>query len=382
MAITATVDNNHLSVLTLGSERLDALLAMIDAARASLRLLYYIFADDGTGRRVADAMIAAAARGVRVRLIIDGFGSQTDGGSAFVMRLRDAGIEVCVFIPRLGRRYLLRNHQKMAIADAEAAPRALIGGFNVADPYFDDGPDGWRDLGVVIEGAAAAQLSGYFDALADWSGKPRAPMRQLRRALTKWSKPQGTVRWLHGGPMRRLSPWNKAIRADLRIARSVALIAAYFAPTRGLTTLIDRAAERGSARIVTAGRTDNPATIGAARFVFPGLLRKGARVFEYRPQRLHSKLYVVDDKTWLGSANLDPRSLFLNLEVMLRVDDAAFADAMRGYVEGEIADSRERTLGEFSGVRAFPDRIRNAISWFLVAVLDPAVTRRFNMGID
>ena len=374
------VDGNRLTVLTRGSERLDALLAAINGAQRTLRLLYYIFASDHSGTRVRAAMIAAARRGVVVRLIIDGFGSNADGYEAFLAPLREAGVEVCVFIPRFGRRYLLRNHQKLAIADET---HALIGGFNIADAYFSDtGEDAWRDLGLAIDGTAAGRLTGYFDALGNWTRQPKARMRDLKRALDRWSGASGAVRWLHGGPARRRSPWIRAIRTDLGHGRDLWMIAAYFAPTPGLTRLIDRIGLRGHARVVTAGKTDNLATIGAARFTYPGLLRKKVRVFEYQPCRLHTKLYVIDDIVHIGSANFDPRSLFLNLEIMLRIEDAAFAQSMRDYVASEIADSNERQLDEFRGVASIPERMRNALCWFLVAVLDPSVTRRFRVDID
>jgi cardiolipin synthase A/B len=333
---------------------------------------------------VRDALIAARARGVRVRLMIDGFGSGTDGDSDFLAPLTAGGVELCVFMPRWGRRYLLRNHQKMAIADADApGAAALLGGFNIADAYFDDdGVEAWRDLGLTASGPIAAQLARYFDALWAWSHQRRARLRTLRRTLVKWSVTDGPVRLLHGGPVRRISPWTRQLKADLKGARDLSIVAAYFAPTRRLTTLIDRISRRGRTRIVTAGRTDNPATIGAARFTYPGLLRKGERIFEYRPHRLHSKLYVIDDVVMLGSANFDPRSLYLNLEVMVRIDDRRFADACRAHVEHEIADSRERTLDEFSGLASIPARIQNAVCWFLVAVLDPVVTARLNVKVD
>lgn len=384
VTIRCTVDGNTLTVLTRGEERLSALIALIEGARTSLRLLYYIFAHDGSGLRVREAMIDAANRGVTVSLIVDGFGSDTTGDDDFLRPLKEAGVDVCAFIPRWGRRYLLRNHQKLALADGH---RALIGGFNVSDAYFADadaggGETAWRDLGLRIDGPAAAQLTGYFDTLFDWTHTPRPRMRDLRDALGRWSNPTGAVRWLHGGPLRRLSPWLRAIRDDLMRAQDASLVAAYFAPTLRFTRLIDRIAKRGRARVVTAEKTDNAATIGAARFTFPGLLRKGTRVFEYEPCRLHTKLYVIDDVVHIGSANFDPRSLFLNLEIMLRIEDAGLADAMRAYVDGEIVDSRERHLAEFSGIASVPDRVRNALCYFLVAVLDPSVTRRLHLGID
>ena len=211
----AIVAGNRLLPLVDGPARLEALVSLIESARRSLRLLYYTYADDAAGARVRDALVAALHRGVSIAMILDDFGS-SDAGDAFLAPLREAGADLCRFMPRLGRRYLLRNHQKLALAD-EA--RAIIGGFNISDDYFGADAQAWRDLGLFVEGPAAARLAGYFDALAAWTRTPRAPIRLLRRALYRWSEPRGRVRWLLGGPARRLSPWVRTIKRDMRSAR-------------------------------------------------------------------------------------------------------------------------------------------------------------------
>jgi cardiolipin synthase A/B len=369
------VEGNRLTLLVEPDERLFGLLALIDGAERTLRLLYYTFAADRTGGRVRDAVIAAAAQGVRTSLIIDGFGSDPD--DAFLQPLRDAGVEICRFLPRWGRRYLLRNHQKLAIADEE---RLIIGGFNIEDSYFA-GPaeNGWRDLGLLVEGPDAGRLVGYFDALSAWTKRRNARMRDLRRALRQWSETQGRVRWLLGGPARRLNPWARAMRADLRRARSVALIAAYFAPSPAMLRRLDRVGRRGEARLITAAKSDNTTTIAAARFTYPGLLRKRVRVFEYQPSKLHAKLYIIDDVVHIGSANFDVRSLFLNMELMLRIEDKPFADHMRALFEHEIGDSVEIRLKDVTGWGTALNRARNALAYFLVTVVDYTVARRLNL---
>jgi cardiolipin synthase len=370
------VDGNRLTLLIEPEERLWGLLALIDGARESLRLLYYTFADDRSGARVRDALIHACGRGVHVNLIIDGFGS--DPEEAFLQPLRDAGADICRFLPRLGRRFLLRNHQKLALADGA---RLIVGGFNIEDGYFaPGGPDGWRDLGVVVEGPAASRLTGYFDGLLAWTKRPKARMRDLRRALSKWSEPEGKVRWLLGGPTRRLSPWARAVRKDMIAARSIALIAAYFAPSPAMLRRLDKLGKKGDARVITAAYSDNTTTIAAARFTYPGLLRKGVRVFEYQAAKLHTKLFVIDDAVHLGSANFDVRSLFLNMELMLRVEDKAFAERMRAYFDAEQADSTEITLPDFTSWKARLSAPRRALAYFLVSVLDFNVTRRLNIN--
>lgn len=367
------VDGNRLTLLIEPEQRLWGLLALIDGARDTLRLLYYIFAEDRSGQRLRDALVHACERGVKVSLIIDGFGSDPD--DIFLQPLRDAGARVSRFLPRLGRRFLLRNHQKLALADGE---RLIVGGFNIEDSYFET--QGWRDLGLLVEGPAAARLTGYYDALLVWTDRPKARMRDLRRALSRWSEPNGKVRWLMGGPTRRLSPWARAVRTDMRGARTIQLIAAYFAPSPAMLRRLDKAGMRASAQVITAAHSDNATTIAAARFTYPGLLRKGVRIFEYQPAKLHTKLFIIDDAVHLGSANFDMRSLFLNMELMLRIEDRAFADRMRGYFEGERAQSREITKADFSDWRSHLSAPRRALAYFLVSVLDYSVTRRLNIN--
>jgi cardiolipin synthase len=372
------VEGNALRLLTEGPDRLASLIDLIDGARSSLRLLYYIYSDDEAGRRVRAALLAALGRGVGVSLIVDGFGSAA--GEGFFVPLEVAGADVCRFIPRFGRRYLLRNHQKMALADSN---RAIIGGFNIENDYFGESSGGaWRDLGLLVEGPAATRLAGYFDALARWSHRPKPRMRDLRRALYRWSEPAGKVRWLLGGPTRRLSPWARTVRKDMRLAHRFAMISAYFAPNPAVLRRIEAIARREGAQIVTPSKLDHRAMIAAARHCYARLLRRGVEIYEYQPTKLHTKLYIADDAVHLGSANFDMRSLFINLELMLRVDDAAFADHCRAYFQGELAKSRRITLDEHRAQSTLFNRIAWGLTYFVVAVLDNRLTRRLNFGAE
>ena len=379
-----TVDANRLTLLTTGRERFDTLIAVIEGATKSLRLLYYIFADDQAGQRVADALIAAAGRGVRVELIVDGFGSETAASHGFFEPMTAAGVGVCRFSPRFGRRYLLRNHQKLALADGE---RIIVGGFNIEDDYFGDGTraagEAWRDLGLLVEGPAAARMTDYFDSLQRWIQRPNGKLRHLNHALTGFSEKTGALRWLIGGPTRRLSPWARTVRSDMRRGSRIDVIAGYFTPSPTMLRRLDHAGrDGGRVRIVTASKSDNDATIAAARFTYAGLLRKAVRIFEYQPAKLHTKLYVIDDAVHVGSANFDMRSLFINLEIMLRIEDAAFADHVRTYVDGEIGRSREVTKASYKAQTGWIQRARQAVAYMLIAVVDPGVSRGLNFGID
>ncbi|WP_010214637.1 phospholipase D-like domain-containing protein [Sphingomonas sp. PAMC 26621] len=379
---TFSVAGNRLTMLDTGPRRLAALIALIDGARQSLRVIFYIYVDDDAGEAVRAALLRASARGVAVSLIVDGLGSEVASAHDFFDPLRDGGVQVCRFVPRWGRRYLLRNHQKLALADGETAtPRAIIGGFNVQDSYFGTvAEQAWRDLGLIVEGPAAQRITGYFDVLARWAGQPKPPLRTLRRALSAWSEPQGTVRWLFGGPTRRLSPWARAVKRDLRDATQVDLISAYFAPNPGMLRRLDKVGMRGRVRIVLASRNDHGAAIWASRFTYAGLLRKRVKIYEYQPTKLHTKLFLIGDVVYIGSANYDIRSLFLNLEMMLRIEDNAFAAHVRRYVDGEVANS-EAITPELYKARTSPwMRVKQAAAFFVMTVLDYNITKRLNFG--
>jgi len=370
-----TVDGNRMTLLTEGPARLDALLALIDGATRSLRLLYYIYRADLSGSMVRDALERALDRGVSVALLVDGFGYSAPEG--FFDALLVKGMGFCRFHPTLGRRYLIRNHQKLALADEQ---KVLIGGFNIEDSYFGTEAEGaWRDLGLLVEGPAAARIAPYYDALIAWARTPRGRIRRLNRLIHQYSETTGAVQWTFGGPTRGLSPWAYATCRDLLHCRDVSMIAAYFSPTWAMLRRIARAARHGRVRIVTASKSDNATTISAARHTYRRLLRRGAHLFEYAPTKLHTKLVLLDDVVHIGSSNFDIRSLYLNLEMMLRIDDPAFAKVMRRYFEGELEDCVEITPALHRQRSSLFNRLRWAVSFFLVTSADYTLTRRLNL---
>jgi cardiolipin synthase len=369
------VAGNRLTLLADGPERLEALIALIDDARESLRILYYIWENDVAGRRVRDALLAAARRGVHVSLLVDAFGAS--GASAgFFQPLIEAEARVCRFVPRWGRRYLLRNHQKLALADGN---KAIVGGFNISDDYFGTIESGaWRDLGLEVEGPGVEFLVRYFEALFRWAETPDASIRRLRRMVSQYSVRDGPLHWLFGGPTRRLSPWARSVKNDLMRATRVDVISAYFAPSLSMMRRLFGIAKRGRLRIVTPSRLDHQWAVGAARFFYWRLLKRGAEIYEYQPTKLHAKLIVIDDVVHIGSANFDLRSLYLNLEMMLRVDDRAFAAMMRRFVDGEVANSKRITPEAHRASMTWWNRLQWGFGYFLVATADYNLSRRLN----
>ena len=379
-AFTHALAGQQLSFVPDGPGRLAALLALIDGAKHRLRIIVYMFEADAAGTLVRDAMVRAARRGVAVSLILDSFGSG-DTADGFFAPLVAAGGRYRWFSARWTPRYLIRNHLKLYIADDDVV---MFGGFNVADSYFAplDQPEAWHDLGVIIAGTEAGVLAARFDQLDAWLGTPRASWRGLIRVLHSWDRGGGPLCWLAGGPSSRLSPWARAVKQDLERGRQLTMIMAYFAPGQSLLRRISRLGRQGEARLILPAKSDNGATIGAARALYGYLLKRGVRIAEYQRARLHLKLLVIDDITYVGSANFDMRSLFINLELMLRIEDAGLADMVRAFVAAHQPESAEITIAEHRRRAGWFTRLRWALAWFLVSAVDFGVTRRLNLGID
>ena len=376
--LTADVAGHRLELLFDGAERLSRLVALIDGAARSIDIIMYIFEHDRLGAQVLDRLVAAAERGVRVRAVIDSFGS-SDTPDATFSPLRAAGGSVTFFSRHWRSSYLIRNHQKLILIDGQVA---VTGGFNIANPYLsNEGDTCWFDLGLFVQGSSVPRIVQWFDDIHDYTVRDDGKLLILRRMIREWPVANGPVTWLVGGPTQRLSPWARVVRSDLDGARRLDMAMAYFSPGQGMLRRLGRVARRGKARFVMAGRSDNAATIGASRLLYGFLLRKKADIWEYRPCRLHMKLIVIDDIVYIGSANFDMRSLFMNVEVMLRIADAGFAQKMRGFVAGLKDDCDIITPAVHKARGTFLTRLRWALAWFVVGFADYTVTRRLNFGL-
>ncbi|QIL03255.1 phosphatidylserine/phosphatidylglycerophosphate/cardiolipin synthase family protein [Sphingomonas sinipercae] len=369
----------QLTLLESGVERLDTILRLIGQSKRSIRLLFYMFNSDEAGTRIRDALVEAAGRGVEVRVLLDGFGSG-DIAPDFFSGLEQAGGDHCIFHPRYGRRYLMRNHQKLAVFDDQLA---LIGGANLHESYLsDEGETCWRDLWLLLEGEAVPPAAAYFDDLYHWTITKGSKVKQLRRLVCDHSQAEGALQWKFTSPLSRRNPWVYAIVSDVNEACRLDVIAAYFSPSGSMLRRMRRVMQRGQVRVITASKSDNRATIAAARSTYRRLLRRGVEMYEYLPARLHTKLIVVDDVVHLGSANFDFRSFYINLEIMLRIEDAGFAKQMRGYFEREKADSQQITPQLHRERSTLWRRIKWTVSHWLVTSMDYTVTRRLNFRVD
>ncbi len=356
-----------------GSDRLEALVEHIESAQATVDAFYYLFQPDTAGEKVRDALVEAARRGVKVRLIVDDFGS--DAPPEFFEPIVEAGGQFSVFSARKNVRYLIRNHQKFAIVDQK---RVMTGGANVSDHYFSPPCDnGWSDLSVAIEGEVVDSFTNWFGQILNWIESDSSELRKLRRMVRQWHPGDGKVQLLVGGPSVSLYGWAHQFRKDLISAKRLDTVSAYFTPQRSLRRLMGKVARRGEARIITAGKSDIDATIAAARLLYKGLLKAGVKIYEFQPSKLHMKLLVIDDFSYFGSANLDKRSIRINVELMVRVEDAGLAARLREMID-HIQDASEPiTRKRYKELSGFPARLR----WtgaYILAMTDYWLTRRLN----
>lgn len=348
-----------------GQDRLKGLVDLIGSAQQSLKVFYYLFDSDGSGTMVRDALVAAARRGVSVDLIVDDFGN--DAGAEFFEPLIEAGGTFAIFSPKWGKRYFVRNHQKIAIADDA---RVMTGGANVSDHYFATPADnGWCDLSVVIEGPVLEQFVRWFGLLQRWvaneaEGRTRQ-LRALRDIVKQWDGGDGPVRLLVGGPLVRQGHWAWVLRKDLVTAKRLDTVSAYFSPPRSFRRLIARVARRGQVRMIMAGKSDISAAIDMARLLYGKLLRAGVKIFEFGVCKLHMKLMVVDDASYVGSANLDKRSFRINVELMVRIEDATLAAKLRELIDHMEASSEAITPAWYARHSTPLNRLRWRIAYWM-----------------
>ena len=373
------IAGHDLHVVHSPQDRLGAVLGLIARAKKSIQMFFYMFGDDATGREVRDALVAAANNGVHVQLIIDSFGSGNVSDRFFDALVEAGGCYHC-FSTRKGLGYIIRNHQKILIADSA---HALVGGFNITDDYFGRaGDNSWEDLGIIVSGVQAQKLSDYFEDLARASNNGKVRYRSIRNIIHQWRPGIGQIQWLLGGPTNRISPWAITFKRSLEAGKRFDIVSAYFSPSQTILRRIAKAAKHNKgSRLVLAGKTDNNATIAAARLLYRYLMRRKTRIFECQSRPLHMKLMVIDDTVYIGSANLDVRSMFINLEIMVRIKDAGLALHMRKLIDELVTQSEEQTRMLLKARDSYWSRFKAALAYFLVNSVDYTIGRRITFGL-
>jgi len=323
--------NNRVTLLENGEEYFPRVFEAIRRAETEILLETFILFEDKVGYELRDLLIDAAQRGVRITVSLDGFGCG-ELSTGFLTSLSDAGVRLQMFDPaprHLGIRtnWFRRLHRKVVVVDGVIA---FIGGINFsADHLGDFGPEAKQDYSVEIKGPAVVDIH-HFALLQ--SGRPsRAKYwwqrRRSRRSELAFSDHDGQVRLVYRDNHDHQTDIEEVYLQVLRSAQRRVMIAnAYFFPGYRLLREMRNAARRGvEVSLILQGQPDMMIAKLAARMLYSYLLKAGVVIYEYCERPLHGKVALVDeDWSTVGSSNLDPLSLSLNLEANVLIRDRAF----------------------------------------------------------
>ncbi len=365
--------SNSFKWLSGGDEIFPALAAAIEGAHKTIRCEVYTFANDELGREFMELLVKARERGVRVQVLIDAFGSITLAGS-FWEPLVSAGGEVRTFNPVFHHRLGFRDHRKMLVCDEETA---FVGGFNFAKQYQGDGVKaGWYDLGLEVVSPLAVQLAAAFDEMFAHADSPHHMFRRFAHSSVKRDVTTEEGRLLLSGPGRGRNPFARNFRKDLMRAKSVQIICAYFLPSSRIRRQLIRVVRRGGkVQLLLPGKSDVFLSQLATQSLYRRLLRAGVEIYEYQPQILHAKLIIIDSLVYAGSSNLDPRSLHLNYELMVRVENKKLLADARSLFEHNLEFSRQIELEAWRKSRTWWRRMKQRWAYFLIVRIDPLIAR-------
>ena len=335
--------NTEITFLTTGEEALKCLLRNIREARESIDLSTFILSKDETGRQVLQELTAQAARGVRVRLLLDSF------GSSFLVRpslkeFRLAGGKVAFFMPLLHLPFRgqanLRNHRKIAVFDQKAT---WFGGMNIAKEYLGPAEPNlrWTDLSISLQGESVGDLQHIFDA--DWAFATKSDEKNRPTVTTPHSPNESALaQVVPSGPDTSLdsiyeSLLNECYRAQSRIW----ITTPYFIPDESLIKALELAGRRGVDVRVLLPRKSNHFFADLSRTTYlRQLIEAGGRAFFY-PKMMHAKVVTFDDQVCLvGSANFDLRSLLYNFEIGVLLTSAKEIQTAIAFQEGLFEKSQ------------------------------------------
>lgn len=339
------VGGNRVELISDYYGAVDRLVADIDAASQHVHLLYYIFADDKTGNRVAEALGKAVARGVQCRVLMDGLGSKR-GLRTLAPRMRVAGIEVLESLPvhflrRKSARFDLRNHRKIAVIDGQTA---YVGSQNLVNCDFKPGII-YEELVARMTGPAVLQLQGVF--LTDYFAESDNDLFRPEFFPPEAQAGNTAAQALPSGPGFPQANVQRLVVSLLYSAKArVVITTPYFIPDESLLDAMNIAVLRGvEVHLVVSRQADQVLVCHAQRSYYDELLEAGVRVHVYRHHLMHAKHLSFDDQiAVIGSSNLDLRSFLLNEEISLIVYDSGVAAALRRIQERYFAESDELNL--------------------------------------
>jgi cardiolipin synthase len=338
----------RVELLADGDACYDAIEQAIAAARHHIHLEYYIWEPDALGRRLRDLLVARAADGVEVRVLVDAIGSNRLPGG-FWSALEAAGGEAALFNPLRWRRLRpqlinFRTHRKIVVCDGRVG---FTGGMNVSERHSarEVGAAAWRDTHLLVAGEPVRKLQRVF--LEDWlfaNPEARLAADGMVRYFPALRAEQGTwVQIVASGPDEERDAIHKAYFGALTAAtRRIWLTTPYFIPDEPILAALTTAALRGvDVHVLVPKQGDSRLVSAASRTYYDDLVALGIRIHEYGPPMLHAKTLVVDDDIGIvGTANVDNRSFKLNFEIVAVAYDRGMATQLAMLFERDLAHAR------------------------------------------
>lgn len=360
-------EGNHIRMLRGGDETYPAMIEAIDQATRSIALQTYIFDNDSEGRKIIDALTRAHERGVQVRVLIDAIGSKYSRPPA-IRLLRKRGIPCALFMTNpLGLRMPyanLRSHRKILVIDG---CKAFTGGMNIREGFVTAvaGDRTASDTHFMVIGPAVLQLISVF--AHDWEFTTKESLPYDVWCCTDWHapEPQAPARCIRSGPDRFIVGTHNMLLGAFAVAqRHIRIQSPYFLPDQILLGAINTAARRGiTVDIVIPGSNNLRLVNYAMTAQLDQVIRNGCRVWRAGGNFNHSKLVTIDGAwSYVGSSNMDPRSLRLNFELDMEVYSHELANQIEALVDTEIEQSEAVTLESLAAI-PFRKRLRNRIIW-------------------
>ena len=372
------VAGNRITLLKNGGAFFPALEAALDGAVSDVRLETYIFHDDACGQRIAAALTRAAQRGVRVGLLVDGFGSR-DTSPAFFTAMAAAGVSVKMFRPnprlRTFRKSQLRRvHRKIALIDGRVG---FVGGINLIDDLTDALSDSEPryDYAVMIEGPLLAKIyplvHWLWRLVSGWTTRPHVALPPSPAVVENPVGNMNAAIIARDNFHHRRDIERAYLDAMAEATGSILIVSSYFLPGRLVRrALIDAAARGVTVTLLLQGRADHPLMQLATRALYTQLLGANIVIHEYEIAMLHAKVAVIDEG-WatVGSSNLDPFSLFLNRELNVLVLDTGFAGELRASIEAEIKRGARQLAAADWQKRAWWQRMQTWLAYGFVRLV-------------
>jgi cardiolipin synthase len=352
--------NTDIALLETGLAYFPALIAAIDAAEYDVYFETYIFENDAVGKQVEAALKRAGSRGIKVRVVIDWWGTGRRHINYLRTSFAEANVRFRSFNPWF-RRGVTRTHRKLAVIDRAVA---FVGGINVNDDWYCDYDPEKRleaprwDFAVQVRGPLVQQI--HHEMQVQWARlgrlglKERYKLFQEMRKSSAASAPANAVEaaFVVRDSLRNRHTIQRAYLQAIGHAKKCVLMAnPYFAPGHKFRRALAVAASRGVQVNLLIGVGEITLQDMVARSFYPKLLASGVKVYEYRKTQLHAKIAVVDDD-WatVGSSNCDGLSLFLNQEANVVVKDEQFAQTVRQHILKGIADGTMICMDDFEHV--------------------------------